>query len=455
MFSVRRESLAIFLNPITFTEALYSGYYSMTQPSSQVSRRRFLGIAAAVAATPMVLPSHVLGRQGATPPSEKLITAFIGMGSRGEQVIGDFYGNRHKDFLVTAVCDCYDEPCKRAKANIDGRNGNSDCKMFKRYEDVLDSKEFDVVAVTTPDHWHTKITVEACKAGKDVFCEKPLTLTPFESRQIVAAARKYNRVCTSGSQRVMEDYGYMAPIVQSGAIGEVKEAFFDVGGPPEELYYPEEPIPAGMDWDRWLGPAPWVPYNRERCSGDYGGGWRRCIDYGNGMFADWGAHKLGGLLYVLGLDTKEPLEILPPNCEANPHRRLTFVYENGVRLHHSQGQGHDITLVGSGREFRHSENPRRGDRAVVKPLGPVDVRRYHGDANRLSEDFAFCVRNRCRPFQDLAYGANTALACQLANITYRLNRPLKWDAATTSFIGDEQANRFVDRPKRSPYTIND
>ncbi len=419
----------------------------MTQPSSWISRRRFLGLAAAVAASPLVLPSHVLGRQGATPPSEKLVTAFIGMGSRGHQVIGDFMHTRNKDFKIIAVCDCYKKPLQEAKAKIDQINGNSDGLTFERYEDILDRKDIDVVAVTTPDHWHTKITVEACKAGKDVFCEKPLTLTPFESRQIVAASRKYNRVCSSGSQRVMEDYGYMAPVVKSGAIGEVKEAFFEVGGPPEDLYYPEEPIPEGMDWDRWLGPAPWVPYHPERCSGSYGGGWRRCWDYGNGFLADWGAHKLGGLLYILELDDKEPVEILPPKCDANPEDRLTLVYPNGVRLHHVR-RGHDITLVGSEREFRHQQ-----DRDKVKPLGAVDVRRYHGDARILAEDFAFCVRNRCRPFQDLSYGANTALACQLANITYKLNRPLKWNAENTAFIDDEQANRFVDRPKRSPYAV--
>ncbi|MDR1963316.1 MAG: Gfo/Idh/MocA family oxidoreductase, partial [Planctomycetaceae bacterium] len=261
----------------------------MVRSVSSLSRRGFLAAAATAAVSPLVLPSTLLGREGAVPPSEQLVMALIGYGNRGSEIIGGFLGDRN-NFRVVAVCDCDEKHLKAGKSRVDSTYANSDCQSYSRYEDVLDRKDIDVVAVATPDHWHTKITVEACKAGKDVYCEKPLTLCPIESRQIVAAARKYNRVCTSGSQRVMEDYGYMAPIVQSGALGEVKEAFLQVGGPPQDCYLPEEPIPAGFDWDRWLGPAPLAPFNADRCSGSYGGGWRRFWDYGNGFLADWGAH---------------------------------------------------------------------------------------------------------------------------------------------------------------------
>jgi predicted dehydrogenase len=295
------------------------------------------------------------------------------------------------------------------------------------------------------------MSVDACKAGKDVFCDKPLTHTPAESRQIVAAARKYNRVCSSGSQRVMEDYGhYMAAVVQSGALGEVKEAFFEAGPAPTDPYYPEEPIPAGLNWDRWLGPAPLVPYTFQRFSGSYGGGWRRYSDYGNGFLADWGAHKLAGILYVLGIDHLEPIELIPQMNSQDPRdHSVTLVYPGGIRIHHVR-RGHDITLIGSEREFRHNT-----DRNRIRPLRQVDVRQYNGGTTRLIQDFAFSVRHRLRPFQDYLYGAVAATACQLAHYAYALNRPLKWDAERTAFIGDEQANRFVSRPKRSPYEIND
>ncbi|MGL4593515.1 MAG: Gfo/Idh/MocA family protein [Thermoguttaceae bacterium] len=418
----------------------------MTESSSRKSRRNFLKVAAATFAAPLVLSSHVLGRDGAIAPSEQFVTAVIGYGNRGVDVTNMFF-SCGGDFRIVAVCDCYEKHAQNGKNHIDQRNGNTDCKILPKYEDVLNRSDIDVVGIATPDHWHTKISVEACKAGKDVFCEKPLTLTPLESRQIVAAARKYNRICSSGSQRVMEDYGYMTPIVQSGALGEVKEAFFQVGPPPEDLYLPEQPIPAGMDWDRWLGQAPWTPYNADRCSGSYGGGWRRIWDYGNGFLADWGAHKLGGILYILGIDDKDPIEILPPNCEANPEDRLTLIYPGGIKIHHVKG-GHDITLVGSEKTFRHQE-----DRGKIRPLHMPEIRRYSGPCTQLMQDFAYCVRNRVRPFQDFLYAAATATGCQLANITYKVNRPLKWDAEKTMFTNDEQANRFVSRPQRSPYII--
>ena len=419
----------------------------MTQQSLRISRRRFLTAGALAAASPLVLSSNILGREGAIPPSEKIVMGLIGYGNRGSEIMGGFLGDR-KNYQMVAVCDCKKWQLDGGVARVNRDYNNSDCKDYAKYEDILERKDIDAVAIATPDHWHTKMSVEACKAGKDVYCEKPLTLTPAESRQIVAAARKYNRVCTSGSQRVMEDYGYMAPVIQSGAIGEVKEAFFECGGPPDDAYYPDEPIPEGFNWDRWLGPAPWVPYHFERCSGNYGGGWRRYSDYGNGFLADWGAHKLGGILYVLGIDHQEPIEILPPKCEQNPNDYLTFIFPGGIKIHHIR-RDHDITFIGSEGEFRHNK-----DRNRILPLRQVDVRRYNGDTERLSQDFAYCVRHRLRPFQDFFYGAVTATCCQLAHITYKLNRPLKWDAERTAFIGDEQANRFVSRPKRSPYEIN-
>ena len=135
--------------------------------------------------------------------------------------------------------------------------------MFQYYEEMLQLPELDVVSIAAPDHWHTRMTIDSCKAGKDVFCEKPLTFTLMESRQIVAAARKYNRVVSSGSQRVMEDYGHiLAPIVMSGAIGEVKEIYAGCAGPPSERTYDPEPCPPELDWDCWVGQAPWFPYSK-------------------------------------------------------------------------------------------------------------------------------------------------------------------------------------------------
>ncbi|MCL2120207.1 MAG: Gfo/Idh/MocA family oxidoreductase [Planctomycetaceae bacterium] len=418
-----------------------------------MSRRRFLA-AGALAAAPLFLPSRILGREGTIAPNDKIVMGMIGYGIRGGEILDGFL---REDYRTVAVCDCKKWLQDQGVSRVNRVYNNSNCVGYSRYEDILERKDIDAVAISTPTHWHAKMSIEACKAGKDVFCEKPLTLTPAESRQIVAAARKYNRVCTSGSQRVMGDYGYMAPVIQSGAIGEVKEAFFECGGPSGDIYLPEQPIPEGLDWDRWLGPAPWSPYHEERCSP---GGWRGCIDYCNGGLADWGAHKLGGIQYAIGIDHLEPIEILPPGCEGNPSNNLTFIFPGGIKVHHVRGDYDDVTIVGTEDTFRHGQQGFRfrhnqQDRHRVKPLHHVDVRRYNGNARDLHGDFAYSVRHRLRPFQDYFYGAVTATSCQLGCIAYRLNRALKWDADKTAFIGDEQANRWVSRPKRSPYEIDD
>lgn len=416
----------------------------------KIPRRNFLAASAFLAA-PLVLPGRVLGRDGAVPPNEQLTLAVIGTGNRGKEIAGDLYSDG-RCFRILAVCDCYRKHLEMGKESVDRFTGNSDCRAYARYEDVLERGDIDAVGVATPDHWHTKITIDAFKKGKDVYCEKPLTLTPMESRQIVAAARKYNRVCCGGSQRVMDDYGYIAPIIRGGRIGEVKEVHIAVGGPPEHFVRDEEPIPDGFDWDRWLGQAPWRPFNWDLCNGGYGGGWRRVYDYGNGFLADWGGHRLAAALYILGIDHLEPLAVIPPKCEGNDREFLVWVYPGDIRIYHigpHREDNHELHFFGSEGEFRHDADKRR-----LSPLRPVEVRRYANGLRRMPEDFEFCVRNRLRPFQDVEYAAKAALACQLGNIAYHLNRPLKWNAEKTEFLDDPQANRFVSRYQREPYTIS-
>lgn len=417
----------------------------MSHRKQCVNRRQFLAASAGACAAPLVFSNRALGRDGFPAPNSKLNVVVIGIGSRGGDIIGGFGANPSS--RIIGVCDCNAPHAERGKRLVDNVNKDTACVIYPKYEDVLADANVDIVACVTPDHWHTKIAVESCLAGKDIFCEKPLTLTLAEGRQIVAAARKTNRVCCSGSQRVWEDYGnYMAPVIQSGAIGDVKEIFVNVGGPPIVCDLPEEPIPAGMDWERWLGQAPIAPYNAERCSGSYGGGWRRYTEYCNGFLADWGAHKFGGALYSIGKDLELPTTILPPNCEGNPNKYLTLVFADGLKIHHVPGSPHDITYVGTKREFR------AGDKSI-KPLKLVDLRRYSGGTTNLINDFVYCVQNRQRPFQDFAYGATTAAVCQLANIGYKLGRPLQWDAAAFRFISDEEADKLISRPQRAPYTV--
>lgn len=409
---------------------------------NRLTRRQFLTAAAAACAAPCVIPARALGKNDTVSPSNRIVAAMVGLGNRGNEILNNFTAN--PEYQVIGVCDCYRSRAERACERVDQRYESEGCVIFPKYEEALERSDIDLIIIATPDHWHSKLIVESCKSGKDVFCEKPLTLTLAENRLVVRAARKYNRIVSSGSQRVMEDYGYMAPVVASGRIGQVRDLFVGVGVPGIDCYLPEQPIPEGLDWERWLGQAPLAPFNEERFSGSYGGGWRNYGDYGNGFLADWGAHKFGGALYAAGLDAEEPIKVLLPRSGENKTDYMTLLYANGVQLHHATD--HDITIVGDEGEYRH------GDQSL-KPLKAVDIRRYHGGATNIVADCAYCYKNRVRPFQDVLYGARIAAACQLFNIGYRLNRDLVWDTTATAFVGDAQANRMVHRVQRAPYTI--
>ena len=414
----------------------------MKNERTKISRRAFLASSACAISAPLIMSGSVFGFNGGVSPSNKINLFHIGLGNRGNELLGGFLNN--PNYHVVGVCDCYKDHLDRAADRVKNHYRVASVPALAHYEDVLPRTDFDAIVCACPDHWHTKISVEACQAGKDVYCEKPLTLTLQETRLIVKAARKYNRVCTSGSQRVMEDYGYMAPVIQSGAIGEVKEVFVGLGDPPRHCYLPEQPIPEGFDWDRWQGQAPYAPYNSERCSGNYGGGWRRYTEYGNGFLADWGAHKFGGSLYVLGMDLEEPVELLPPGYEGQKY--CCAVFKNGLKMYHAWNGPFDITFKGTEGDYVHHQTK-------MNPLKPVELRRYSGGAGNIADDFAFCVRNRLRPFQDFSYGATTAAVCQLLAICHKLNRRLQWDSANCRFVDDDEANRHVQRVQRAPYTI--
>ena len=309
---------------------------------------------------------------------------------------------------------------------------------------MLEMPELDVVSIAAPDHWHTKMTVDACKAGKDVYCEKPLTFTLMESRQIVAAARKYNRVVSSGSQRVMEDYGqYMAPIIQSGAIGEVKEIWASCAGSPGERVYAPMECPKELNWDMWLGQAPYFDYNEEAIRPMT---WRFNSVFGTGGLGDWGGHNFGGALYSCGMDHIAPKEVFAPNTEENPTNGAMIIMENGVKFFHGSPRG-AITIVGTEGTYSWKYNPE------IKARHAVECRRYSGGATHIAADFLYCVRNRLRPFQDVFYGANVSDYGHLCNIVYKLKRHLVWDKEKMEFTGDPEATRMVSKVQRAPYKI--
>jgi hypothetical protein len=399
----------------------------------RTTRRRFLQTTGLALLAPSALAAPAPGQGGRPPASERITMGTIGCGGQGTGDMGGFLG--FPEVQMVAVCDVVPAHRQRAKDIVDRRYRNSDCTAYNDFRDLLARPDIDAVLIATPDHWHALITIEACKAGKDIYCEKPESLTVKEGRAMVQAVRRYGRVFSGGSQRVLGDYGDWPRLIRNGALGEVREVFVDCGGPPSDCYLPAQPIPQGLDWDMWLGPAPWRPFHTTLINGSF----RPFRDYsGNGM-TDWGAHRFGAAMFAVGLETAGPVEITPP--DGGEHRHLTYRFANGLRMYH--GGTSDIAYKGSEGELpgRHPT-----------PASLAAIPGYKGNGG-IFGDFLHCVKSRERPFRDIEIAHRAATVCHLGNIAYYLHRPLRWDAVHEQIIGDEEANRMLDRPKREPWAL--
>jgi predicted dehydrogenase len=401
---------------------------------SPLSRRAFLArSAAALTTAPLFLSARAFGA------NERIVMGCIGVGGRGRDDMGAFLS--FKETRVVAVCDVVPEHRATAKQMVDRAYGNDDCKCYRHFQEVLERPDIDAVLVATPDHWHAIISTEAIKQGKDVYCEKPESLTVRQGRNMTEVARRYGRVFSGGSQRVWEDYNWFHRMVRGGAIGQVLEVWVNVGGPSGSCYLPPVPTPAGVDWDLWLGPAPWRPFHPSLIEG----GFRPFRDYSGGGMTDWGCHTFGGALFACNLHNTGPVEIIPPDGKEHP--QLTFVFANGIRFYHGGGWGGLLSFRGT-----RGEIPPRAQNAPERPPPDIQIPNYKGHG-AIYGDFLHCVRTRERPFRDIELGHRTASLCHLGNIAYWLNRPIRWDPASEQILGDAQASRWLDRPMREPWTL--
>jgi predicted dehydrogenase len=403
-----------------------------------LSRRSFMRKSlAAGALAPMIVSSRVFGA------NDRIALAGIGMGSQGR---GDLRGLMGFDEIqAVAVCDVVGRHAQEAKRHVDERYNNSDCKIYTDYREVLARSDIDAVLIGTPDHWHAVMSIEAMASGKDVYCEKPETLTVREGRAMAEAERRYGAVFCGGSQRVWGDYNWYHKMVQGGAIGEVKEAWVDVGGPSGPCYLPPMPTPDDVNWDLWLGPAPWRPFHESLIKGDF----RPYRDYSGGGMTDWGCHAFGGSLFALGLHETGPVEIIPP--DGKDVKQLTYVFANGVRIYHGGGWGWGD---GGQLSFRGTEGeiPSRDQRSRQAPPN-IHIPNYKGNGG-IFGDFVHCIKTRERPFRSIERAHRTATVAHLGNIVNWLNRPIRWDPEKEEIVGDAEASRLLDRTKREPWSLS-
>lgn len=427
---------------------------SFSRPSHPESRRQFLKSSAAMAgvsaAAPYVITSKALGDATTPPASDRIVMGGIGIGNMGKGDQGAFLGR--PDVQYVAVCDVRKQWRDDGKSRTDSKNGNGDCKAYIDFRDLLARDDIDAVHIGTPDHWHSVMTIAACRAGKDVYLQKPETLTLREGPLMIAAARRYGRVVSGGSQRVLGDYRGIVDPIWAGEIGHVKTIDISVGGPSTPCYLPAQPQPADIDWDLWLGPAPWEPYNSGRCDGNFGTGgnsWRSYLDYSGGSLTDWGAHHFGGAIFAADLREQQPVKVTyhPASGDGKDAAYVSVTYPNGVEIFHNRpahlrptpsiAHQSSIQILGD------------GQRREAKP-----VPAYRNGEGSIYGDFIECVKTRERPFRDIELAVNTMTTPHMIGISYRLQRSLAWDRATQQFTGDTGANRLLDRARREPWMIS-
>ena len=427
------------------------------------SRRRFLRRAAAIgcgiAAAPYVITSTALGGQGRPPASERIVMGHVGMGWFGVVDLKSFLGA--KDVQNVAVCDVDASARDAAKALADTHYGNRDCRAYHDFREMLARDDIDAVSIATPDHWHAIPTIWAARCGKDVHVEKPLSLTIQQGRAMVEAVRRYGRVCQVGSEaRSNPRCRLGCELVRNGRIGDVKEVYVaGVGGPSSTRILPAQPVPPGLDWDTWLGPAPWRPYNKSY----HPRSWRGYYDFSGGGLTDWGAHHFDLAQWALGMDDTGPVEVYPP--DGKEHKWLTYRYANGVLMYHVLGTKVEdvpqmldcVTVVGTkGRVgMRYGVLSKTDPPSLIHDkIGPDEIHLHQcPPGGHMNGDFLQSIRTRQKPGADIEIGHRTVSVCHLAHIAYRLGRPLKWDPAKEQFIGDEEANRMCSRSMREPWRL--
>jgi hypothetical protein len=402
--------------------------------SLKSTRRDFIKTASAVVAAPYIITSTALGNQDRPPASDRIVMGGIGIGNMGNGDQDAFLGRG--DVQYVAACDVRKGPRESSKARVDKHYNNQDFQAYTDFRELLARDDIDAVHVATPDHWHAIMVIEACRHGKDVYCQKPETLTLREGPLMIEAARRYARVVSGGSQRVLEDYKGVVNQCWGGEIGAVKSINVNVGPLSQACNLPAQETPEGMDWDLWLGPAPWAPYNEARCSGSYstsGNSWRSYIDYSGGGMTDWGAHHFGGATFAIDVRELQPAEVVFHNEGGNQH--LEFRYPNGITLTHNKPGLGNLAVEGDGAKRE-----------------PKPVPAYKGSGG-IYGDFIECVKTRERPFRDIEFAVNSVAVSHLGIIAYRLQRSLKWDAAAQQFLDDAEANRYLDRARREPWQI--
>ena len=421
----------------------------------QVSRRRFLKRAASgtggLLAAPYVITSSALGGQGRLSANERIVMGVIGVGGRGRYDMRAFMAN--KDVQVVAVCDVQGGRRAAGKAEVDRKYGNRDCKTYIDLRRMLARSDIDAVLIATGDNNHTMASIEAARAGKDVYCEKPMSVTITESRAVAETMRRLARIYQCGTQRRnVGNFVFAVNLARSGKLGKLREVHAEKYGAKSGVHFTvlptqRQPAREAMDWSGWLGPALWRPYNAKYHSRGF---WSSHGDFSGGSITEWGSHTVDLCQWANRADATAPVEYEVISKTGDVAAR----YANGVKLVIRKGLRFGSCPVRFEGEEGWIETGDSGQMAV-HPASLMAERRFHGGypADDHVREFLNCVKTRQQPRSNADVAHQSITACHVANVCVRLGRPVRWDPAGEKFIGDEQANRLSSRAFRPPWRL--
>jgi len=426
-----------------------------------INRRQFLreaaGASAAAVGFPYLVASSALGLAGAVAASNRIVMGAIGVGGQGTRHVGGGIWVQGGGFLskpevqFVAVCDVNTNNRNRARDIVNKHYGDSDCASYNDFRELTARGDIDAVLVATPDHWHVLTSIAAVKAGMDVYCEKPLSLTIRQARELADTVKRYGRIFQTGTQqRSWYEFRFACELVRNGYIGEVKSITVNVGGPPLwSCDAPGEPEPEWLDWNMWLGPAPWRPYTSKIAPG----GWMAYRDYSGGEMTNWGAHMFDTAQWAMGADESGPVEIIPP--DGRDYKVLTYKYANGTIMTRDKISREVPGVLFTGTEGKIEVSREHlitePESLVRQKLGPDEIHLY--ESKNHPDNFLQCIKTRERPASDAEVGCRSITVCHLGNIAYWLKRPLRWDPEKEQFLNDPEADKMKARAMRAPWRL--
>jgi predicted dehydrogenase len=439
----------------------------MMSGQRKVSRRRLLksaaGIAAGAVSFPYIVSSSALGKSGSVAPSNRIVMGSIGVGGQGTAKMRAFLGN--EDVQVVAVCDVVAARRQKAKGIVDNHYGGKGCAAYNDFRDLLARDDIDAVVIAPQDHWHALMAVAAARAGKDMYCEKPLGVAVTEGKVIRDTVRRYGRVFQTGTQqRSDRKFRFACELARNGYLDKLHTVKVAAPGPSYKRTYlkptTEEPIPPGFDYEMYVGPAPLKHYNGGRWAWP---DWYLIWDYCAGFIVNWGVHHLDIANWGCPKLTSDPFEFTCTGSYRNDGLtdnindwQAEFNYSSGLRM--------TFTDTGNpnkqGCQFEGDKGwvhvNRKGIWAEPASLLEVNIKpneRHLHESKDHHRDFLNSVRTRRDPVSPVEAGHQASYIGLIAEISTRLKRKLKWDPAKEQFIGDDEANRLLTRPMRSPWHL--